>query len=47
MFVTQGYEFASDLLEASEQNLDALTAQMKPAESKHLRRQLKEIAAKH
>jgi hypothetical protein len=43
MLVTEGYAFASDLLEASEQDLEALVSRMKPAESRRLSRELKDL----
>ncbi len=45
MFVAEGYTFESDLLEASKEDLEALMAQMKPAESKRLRRKLEDMVA--
>jgi hypothetical protein len=45
MFVAEGYTFESDLLEASEEDLEALMARMKPAESKRLRRKLEDMVA--
>jgi hypothetical protein len=44
IFRDKGYAFASDLLEASEQDLEALTAKFKDVECKRLRRKLAEIA---
>jgi hypothetical protein len=45
MFVAEGYTFERDLLEASEQDLEALMAKMKPAERKRLRRNLEDVVA--
>ena len=46
MFVIEGYAFACDLIEASEEDLEALGSTMKPVESRRLRRNLKEMAAR-
>ncbi len=45
MFVAEGYTFERDLLEASKKDLKALMTNMKPADSKRLRRNLDEMAA--
>jgi hypothetical protein len=43
--VAEGYTFESDLFEASEEDLEALMAKLKPAESKRLRRKLEDMVA--